>query len=53
MPKTAPWHSVLSNVFHNNTNCNTGNNIEREYVRPGTGGKRLCTECANLNAQGR
>lgn len=38
---------------HNNTNCNTGNNIEKENVRTGTGGKPLCAECAKLNSQGR
>lgn len=41
-----PWHSVLQWIHHNNTNCNTGNNIERENLRPGTGGKPLCRECA-------
>jgi hypothetical protein len=42
-----PWHSSLSDVCHNSTNCNTGNNIESENRRPGTGGKRLCQECAD------
>jgi hypothetical protein len=27
----------------------TGNNIERENLRQGTGGKPLCKECARLN----
>ena len=45
MPKVSPWHSVKSNVHHNNTNCNTGNNIETENRKPGTGGKPLCQEC--------
>jgi len=49
IPKVAPWHSVNSNVYHNNTNCNTGNNIEVEYRKPGKGGNRLCKECARLN----
>jgi len=49
MAKVSPWHSVLSDVYHNNTECNTGNNIEKENVRPGTGGKRLCEECAGLS----
>lgn len=48
MPITSPWHSVLRTVHHNNTNCNTGNNIERENRRSGTGGKPLCSECAGL-----
>jgi hypothetical protein len=48
MAKRSPWHSTLSFVHHNNTECNTGNNIERENLRPGTGGKPLCKECAHL-----
>jgi hypothetical protein len=47
--KTRPWHSILSNVYHNNSECNTGNNIEAENRRDGTGGKRLCEECARLS----
>ena len=34
MRKSA-WHSVLSGVHHVCTNCNTGNNIERENIRQG------------------
>ena len=47
--KKSPWHSIKSDKHHNNTECNTGNNIERENRRRGTGDKRLCKECANLN----
>lgn len=48
--KTSPWYSVKADahVHHNNTLCNTGNNIERENRRDGTGGKPLCSECAGL-----
>ena len=53
MPRVSPWNSMKQDVFRNNTECNTGNNIERENLRPGTGGKRLCQECAILNAQRR
>jgi hypothetical protein len=51
MPRVDPWHSIklTSNVHHNNTNCNTGNNIEKENWRAGTGGRPLCDECAGLN----
>ncbi len=45
---TSPWHSIKQFVHHNNTDCNTGNNIERENRRSGTGGKPLCSECARL-----
>lgn len=53
MTRTSVWHSIKSSVYHNNTNCNTGNNIEREYLRSGISGKQLCRECANLNRRGR
>ena len=53
MPKTSPWYSILSDVYHNNTNCNTGNNIEKENRREGTGGRRLCSECDDLNKAGK
>jgi len=46
--KTNPWHSKLSSVYHNNTSCITGNNIEEENVVAGTGGRPLCKECARL-----
>ncbi len=48
MARTAAWHSIKQGVHHNNTDCNTGNNIERENIRPGTGGKPLCQECSRL-----
>jgi hypothetical protein len=44
----SPWHSIKQSVHHNNTDCNTGNNIEKENLRDGTGGKPLCKECADL-----
>jgi len=55
MPKVSPWHSIKEDVdvYHNNTECHTGNNIEIENRREGTGGKRLCKDCAKLNRQGR
>lgn len=46
--RTNPWHSVKAPVHHNETRCTTGNNIERENRRSGTGGKPLCQECARL-----
>ncbi len=51
MAKKAPWHSSEPEVevYHNDTDCKTGNNIEKENVRQGTGGKRLCEECKGLN----
>jgi hypothetical protein len=49
MPTTSAWHSTKQDVHHNNTNCNTGNNIESENRRSGTGDKPLCAECEKLN----
>lgn len=48
--KKSPWHSIKQTVHHDNTECNTGNNIERENIRTGTGGKPLCGECARIAA---
>jgi hypothetical protein len=45
------WYSEEGDVYHNNRNCTTGNNIEPENYRSGTGGKALCKECAKLNAR--
>jgi hypothetical protein len=50
MSKVSPWHSVKPNtplVHHNETQCKTGNNIERENRREGTGGRQLCKECSD------
>ncbi len=56
MPYKAPWHSVkpgTPNVHHNNSTCKTGDNIEPENVRQGTGGRPLCKECEGLNQAGK
>ena len=46
MTKVKPTHSALeTNVYHNETECNTRNNIEKENVQRGKGGKNLCKEC--------
>jgi hypothetical protein len=47
-----PWHSANSEVYHNNPNCQTGNRMNPENVRHGTGGKPLCGECERLNNAG-
>jgi MIP family channel proteins len=44
-----PWHSANSDIYHDNPNCQTGSSIAPENIRQGTGGKRLCEECARLN----
>src|SRR3712207_1815104 len=45
----APWHSVNSDIYHDNPNCQTGSSIAPENIRAGTGSGRLCEECARLN----
>jgi hypothetical protein len=47
-----PWHSVNSEVYHNNPSCQTGNSIAPENVRQGTGDNSLCGECEKLNSAG-
>ena len=50
------WHSKKENtpnVYHNNDKCTEGNNIESYNVVQGTGGRPLCKNCAELNAQGK
>lgn len=47
--KVAPFHSKLdTNVYHNQSGCTVGDNIESYNKVQGTGGKRLCAECARL-----
>jgi len=47
--KVSPWHSKKSIVYHNNTKCTLGNNIERINKQSGTGGKPICSLCSKLN----
>lgn len=53
MAKRNPWHSAEpgTEVYHDNTDCELGNNIERENIRPGTGGHRKCSRCAELDSR--
>jgi MIP family channel proteins len=44
-----PWHSANSDIYHDNPDCQTGGMIDPENIRQGTGGKRLCEECARLD----
>src|SRR5918998_4812116 len=43
------WHSVNSDIYHNNPDCQSGSSIDPENLRQGMGGNRLCEECARLN----
>jgi len=49
MTRKREWHSDESDVYHNDPECNTGNNIERENLQSGKGGNRLCKECKRLH----
>jgi MIP family channel proteins len=44
-----PWHSVNSDIYHDNPDCQSGGMIDPENIRPGTDGKRLCEECERLD----
>jgi len=45
------YHSTnTKDVYHNNSKCTEGNNIEKEYYKVGKGsGRRLCKSCKELN----
>jgi len=49
--KAKPIYSEKMNVFHNNINCTERNNIERNNIKHGTGGKVLCKRCEKLNKE--
>jgi hypothetical protein len=56
MPKISPWHSkekMDKPIYHNNTACTKGKNIETKNRGWGTGGHPLCEDCAGLNKQGK
>jgi hypothetical protein len=49
--RTSPWYSVKPSdrrVYHDNTLCTEGNNIERENRREGTDGRPRCEHCSRL-----
>ncbi len=50
MAKTSPFHSIEPGreVYHDNTSCTEGNNIESKYKRYGTAGRRKCSHCSRL-----
>ena len=50
--KKTPWHSVKSTdrrVFHDDTACTEGNNIESQYKKSGTDGRPKCEHCKRLD----
>ncbi len=51
MAKVSPFHSSRPNdrnVYHDNSSCTEGNNIEPRYKTPGTGGRPRCEHCSRL-----
>ncbi|HEY9297676.1 MAG TPA: hypothetical protein VIQ31_15185 [Phormidium sp.] len=52
MAIVSPWHSIkegTKKVFHNNTECTKGDDIEKKYRKQGEGiGRELCEYCSNL-----
>jgi len=50
MAKVSPYLSThpSDGVYHDNNNCVDGNNIERKYWKPGTGGRPKCHRCKGL-----
>lgn len=52
MAKVTAYYSAKpeTKVFHDESGCTEGNNIESWNVRPGEGGKRRCDRCERLRA---
>jgi len=48
--KCSPYHSKDSDVYHIYSDCSSGNNIEKDKKKSGTGGKRLCSICKDMSA---
>jgi hypothetical protein len=38
MTERSSWHSTWSEVYHDNTECNTCNNMDNEYRTPAASG---------------
>lgn len=52
MAKTNPWHSKAPNdrkVYHDETKCTEGNNIETYNKVAGTGGLPKCDHCRRIS----
>ena len=55
-PQIDPWHSKKpkSKVYHDNSKCHLGNNIEKENWVPGKGNKQnRCNVCEKLKKTGK
>ena len=50
--KTSPWHSKLPldrRVYHDETRCTEGNNIEPRNRVAGTGSRPKCDHCRRIS----
>jgi hypothetical protein len=50
--KAKPWHSKTlwhRAVYHDETRCTEGNNIEPHNRVPGTGGRPKCDRCREIS----
>jgi hypothetical protein len=52
MPKTAPFHSKKEDRYHDNSRCGPAREILPQNIEPGTGGKKHCEKCEELNRKG-
>jgi len=51
MAKVAPFHSKLdTDVYHDQSGCQVGDNIQPANKVSGKGGGRRCDECARLGS---
>jgi len=44
------YYSITSDFYHTFKKCTVGNNIKKNNLKNGTGGKRLCKTCADMKA---
>lgn len=51
MSKKSPWYSIEPgrDVYHDETECTEGNNIETKNLRHGTDGRRKCDHCRRIS----
>lgn len=52
MARVSPYHSTYPSdhpVYHNQSTCVVGNNIERRYLAAGTAGRPLCLTCSRMS----
>lgn len=50
MAKCSPFYSSEQlDVYHDNTSCTEGNNIEARFRASGTGGLPQCSHCRRLS----